>query len=372
MKGLYKDFASKNRLKIHQCLNVITPNKQDKLNKPDKPKRGGRMKGIGFRKITITVIVAMLCLVSLAGAQGTEHKAQEGYRIEVVVDTIQKTPYVETQAKEIKLISPEKEVMRKITVEWLYPRLSDEMIGWTTEKEYIIISPTSKYLIKAEDTPAVMNQDSLGIWGRLEEPRVKFTYMNAKGEEKWSKEFEIIYTLEETDDDDDRPYFFKIARDGSRIVFVKNYEYSRELGYQSDIFVYDTLGSKIVSVVKINGIEHDGHMQISPDGKIIGANIEFPTEDSKYRSIKHLFFLDVETGRTKVVRAEGQKWAAGFGLSGFADSDLPPIKKVSIGWAVYDGPGPPWHRRKLIKQGHKFLTFDQIPDDISTLFGGER
>ena len=43
MKDIYRDSASKNRLKIHLCLNVITPNKQDKLNKPDKPKRGGRI-----------------------------------------------------------------------------------------------------------------------------------------------------------------------------------------------------------------------------------------------------------------------------------------------------------------------------------------
>lgn len=76
MKDLYKYFASKNRLKIHQCLDVITSNKQDRPYKPDKPNRGGRMKGINFRNIVITVVVAALCFVSLAGAEEKEKESK--------------------------------------------------------------------------------------------------------------------------------------------------------------------------------------------------------------------------------------------------------------------------------------------------------
>ncbi|MEN3045516.1 MAG: hypothetical protein ABDH49_00790 [Candidatus Hydrothermales bacterium] len=53
-----------------------------------------------------------------------------------------------------------------------------------------------------------------------------------------------------------------------------------------------------------------GSFIISPNGKIIGGYI---SKEMGGKWIRHLFFLDVETGRTKVVRAEGKingrKWS---------------------------------------------------------------
>jgi hypothetical protein len=87
-------------------------------------------------------------------------------------------------------------------------------------------------------------------------------------------------------------------------------------------------------------------MQISPDGKIFGATT------FREKGERVLFFLDVETGRTKIVKAEGKGWR----ISGFPLND----KKIEL--VLHEYP------KKWV------LTFDELPEDLSNLLqeGGEK
>lgn len=287
-------------------------------------------------KIIIHIGTIILLAMGFAYAGGEEPeslgvKQEAGYRIEVETTlTPGEMPRIKTEEKEIKFVSPKGKIVKTLPY--------DKRKDWWR----IVIAPTFKYLIKNEDTPAEWGKDSLGEPIKIREAKVKFSYINAKAEKKWSKEFEIIYTMEQAQfhESDVVPYFFMISENGEKIVFVKNYEYSSELGYQSDIVVYDTLGNEVASVVNIPGIEDSGDLQISPDGKIVGADVW---------SCK-LFFLDVETGRTKVVKAMGEGWR----VSGF------PLNDGKIELTLHEYP------KSIV------LTFDEIPDDLSPFFGGEQ
>ena len=276
----------------------------------------------------------IILFFALALGQEVDKESSKDYRIEVIIDTIQKKNYLQTEGKEIRFISSDGKILKTMP----YKNWQDK-IG-------IFISPYLKCLIKAKDTPAEWRKDSLGQRKRIKEARVEFSYINAKGEEKWKKNFDIIYTLEEMDETSIRPYFFVFSRDGSRIVFVKNGIFNSEWEYSSDIFVYDTLGNEVASVYKTHGIENDGYLKISPDGKIIVAEVFFPPKDSAQISAKHLLFLDVETGRTKVVKAEGERWS-GYGF---------PLDNKRIQLATNKHP-------KSIT-----IPFDELPDDLLVLF----
>ncbi|RKZ25431.1 hypothetical protein DRQ20_05185 [bacterium] len=92
--------------------------------------------------------------------------------------------------------------------------------------------------------------------------------------------------------------------------------------------------------------------EISPDGKIVGA-VVYPIKDGKSLG-KYLFFLDVETGRTKLVKAEGKKgerkWSASF--------DLRENKKIGLNGG--------WWDIKIAQSVE--TTFDELPSDLSVLF----
>ncbi|MDH5186447.1 MAG: hypothetical protein OEZ20_05165 [candidate division WOR-3 bacterium] len=278
-------------------------------------------------------ILATIFFFKVASAQEKDEKSLD-YRIKVIIDTVQKTPYVITAEREIRFMSPEGRILKTLP----YKNWQDK-IG-------VFISPTLKCMIKAKDVPARFKKSNSGQLEKLKEAKVEFTYINAKGEQKWKKNFEIIYTLEEMDETSIRPYFFVFSRDGSRIVFVKNGTFISEWEYPSDIFVYDTLGNEVASVYKTHGIENDGYLKISPDGKIIVAEVFFPPKDSAQISAKHLLFLDVETGRTKVVKAEGERWS-GYGF---------PLDNKRIQLATNKHP-------KSIT-----IPFDELPDDLLVLF----
>jgi hypothetical protein len=302
------------------------------------------------------IMVTIIGLIACFYAQNMGAKPQEGYRIEIVVDTLEKKPVLRlSEPKELRFMTPEGKILKSLPYKTRTERLS------------ITISPTHKYLLKKTEILPVV-KDSLGQMKRIKEPKVRFSYINAKGQEKWHKEYEVeklIIKVPEGSYEGETamPYFFKISQDGTRIVFVRTRRiYSYE--YRSDVVVFDTLGNEVASVYDTYDIENAGSLKISSDGKIVGADVFFPP-DSTQLSMKHFFFLDVETGRTKVVKAEGEKWDAGFALSDI--TPLPPSGKVAIGVALYyDSSKRP---SKIVKQVHKFLTFDEIPNDLLTLFG---
>jgi len=308
------------------------------------------------KKNLMIIIVSALCLISLAQAEEKGNKAEADYRIEVAVDTsIDGMLLIKPTEKEIKFISPSGKAVKTLPFDY--------------EKDCmkIVVAPTLKYLINVEEIPAEMGRDSSGELIKVKGPRVRFSYINARGIKRWEKVMDVqeIFGLPGLREGETwMPYFFKISRDGGRIVFVRSYE-GTHYDYRSDIIVFDTLGNKVASVDRTYGLEKSSDLQISSDGKIVGAEVWFPTENSKGWALKHLFFLHIETGRTKIVKAQGEKWDAGFGLSNI--TPLPPSEKVAVGVFLYDGPSPR-SCSKPIKQVYKYLTFDEIPDDLLVLF----
>ncbi|MDH5187151.1 MAG: hypothetical protein OEZ20_04015 [candidate division WOR-3 bacterium] len=293
-----------------------------------------------IKNITTATVVTILCLISLIGAQEKGKENQKGYRIEADVFPIGNDQFlVKPSVKEIKFVSPEGKIIRTLPFDYM------------RDCRKIIISPTFTYLLKAEDTPGQLRKDSLGQMEQIKEARVEFSYINAKGEKKWKKNFEIIFTLAERDEDDYAPYFIVISKDGSRIVFVKNSIVSYS-DLRSDIIVFDTLGKEVASVYNTYGIYSMAYLKISPDGKIIAAEPVMSRELREGYRGSYLFFLDVESERTKVVKAEGDGWHA----DGF------PLKNNRIQLTLQEYP------KSFI------LSFDELPDDLSVLFkqGGER
>lgn len=302
------------------------------------------MQGINFRGITITVtvIVVALCLVSLAGAEEKEENTQEDYRIEVRMDTIETTPCLRVQEKEIRFISPNGKTIKTLPY------------GTWQERRYITVSPNGKYLVKTEDTPAEWKKDSLGQPIKMSEAKVRFSYVDAKGKTKWNKEIEIIYPLEQADEDDAIPYFFMVSKNGDRIVFVKGLDggFTRpDLG--SNLIVFDALGREVASILNVPFIESRAYLGLAPDGKIVGAEVYPAGNLRKWGGKRHFLFLNIETGRTKIVKAEGEvngrKWSASFSLR----------KDEKI--YLYGG----WHDK--VAQS-AMTSFDELPDDLSVLF----
>jgi hypothetical protein len=282
---------------------------------------------------------------STATAESTTVEAVKGYRI--AVDSVKKEEgkWMIRQPKEIRFVSPAGKTIRTIPYE-------------TGEQQLKFrISPASNYVanlevkdLKEVEIKVIQKQMKLRA---VDLSKLDFTYIDRTGKEKWVKEFIVEGVGSETFPS----YGIEFSKDGGSIVIYKNHE----LGYDSsrcDITVLDTLGREIISYSFDNMIE-TGALQISPDGKIIGA----PTYKKGLGEC--LFFLDVKSGKTKIVKAKGdlngKKWSAYFILSEFTDPNLPPRGKVWLSVAV--NPKNKWFG---------YLTFDEIPSDLSTLFGGEK
>lgn len=91
-------------------------------------------------------------------------------------------------------------------------------------------------------------------------------------------------------------------------------------------------------------------IEISPDGKMVGAEVYLQDGDT---SLKHLFFLDVDTERTKTVRAEGADWMGGFVLS----SGGPLIPGKILLWTEENN-NPKTYQRI-------YYEFSALPDTLS-------
>jgi hypothetical protein len=281
-------------------------------------------------------------------------KKQEGYRIEVVVDTVQREPYVKTE-QEIRFISPDGKIVKRMEKYWGKLNITQKGSGrWITEQRYVESITENAVLLWTRVYETPYNPEHVeGPVGRRHLYTVEL--LNKRGEIILSKEF-IVYPPGAMA----IPYWKTgISRDGSTI-FV----YYRD---SLDIFhieIYDTTGRKLAGAEYPHEFNYD--MQISPDGKIFGATT------FREKGERVLFFLDVETGRTKIVRAEGEYnkknwWRAG------ADLDHYSLKsgEIRIGVFLLDKPRG---ISKTLKKVHVNLTFDEIPDDLSILLqqGGEK
>lgn len=264
--------------------------------------------------------VFFLVLMSMA-LSGVTVGGQTGYRIEVVQE---EDPQYKGRliSKEIIFVSPAGKIVKRIPVKPVILR-SQRFEGSIFYSDLpLIISKNGKYgieITKAEDKGKMI--------------RMERVLLNARGEEKWKKEWEIHPPEAEGD-----PYWDEgISDDGSRIYVV--YKDSQR---DYNIEVYDTLGTLVVRAKYKWGLSQ---VEISPDGKIIGAETTKEVNGKWYR---HLFFLDVETGRTKLVKAEGKVNGRKWSIGGF------PLMDKIIELSGY-------HSKKGIL--YIKISFNELPED---------
>ncbi len=224
------------------------------------------------------------------------------------------------------------------------------------EKRHITISPNSKYLIKKDDVTKQIKSDGKNI------KIAKISYVNASGKTMWKKEFNVKAFLDDLTDL--MPYSIRISENGERILFVRTDKaYYDSSGFNVDLFVLDKYGTQISSAANIPfPQEGPTDFEISRDGSIVAAILCIP--DKNWDGCRrHLFFLDVETGKAKIVKAEGEGWSAGFDVTRRIG-----IKTSSQG-RVYTEIGETKNRgQKNWRSWGDFLRIDEIPKDLSTLF----
>jgi hypothetical protein len=276
----------------------------------------------------------------------TENKDENGYKIEVG-----KVKLRGEEKEEIRFISPEGNVVKTLEKYWYKENVKKSGKQWTTEVNHVAGIPENKNAVLLWKGRYSTDYDPRGVegpHGRKHQYTVEF--LNKKGESTFKKDFkayphgELTMPFWETD----------ISKDGS--TFYVFYEDSLEIFH---IEIYDATGKKLAEAESSDNFYGGMQMQISPDGKIFGARIY------KKGVGECLFFLDVESGKTKIVKAEGEvngkRWSARFILSSFADPNLPPKGKIWLSVAM--SPKNKWFG---------YLTFEEIPSNLSALLGREK
>ncbi|TET29166.1 MAG: hypothetical protein E3J70_07720 [Candidatus Heimdallarchaeota archaeon] len=287
-------------------------------------------------------IIVVIWLTAGLFAQDIEDKTQDSYRIETVREG--------NGPKEIRFISPDGDIVKVLPVkkvEYLKSKEpGKEIMNWSE----VLVSQNSRFALQIECSELVDAEYKMAI---SNDSNLRFSYINAEGKVLWRKNFVVWH-----EGPGWMTYGYKISHNGESILFFR----SKELDYiefETEIYVFDTLGNKLTQVTYNSLIEGN---EISPDGKIVGV-VVFKDKDGKIG--RHLFFLDVETGRTKVVKARGERWKGSFVLS--SSTEPPESGKVRLIWQPYgEEYQVPGGGLKM-----KDILFDSLPDDLSTLLDKE-
>jgi hypothetical protein len=276
------------------------------------------------------IMVTIIGLIACFYAQNMGEKPKEGYRIEIVVDTLEKKPVPRlSELKEIRFISPEEKVLKSVKtnpIKLVSPRYEGYL--FYAESPFKV-SGNKKYALGIENVALE------GNWIKME--RVLW---NAQGKKKWTKVWKTYLPEAEGDPNWDEG----ISYNGST-VYVSYKDSLRNYW----LVVYDTLGKELVKVSNKYGFRD---IRIAPDGQIIIAHTGMSEEDRQGYTGDYLFFFSVAEAKKKIVKAWGENWSVGgYPLEG---------GKIELNLCEYP--------RNII------LTFDEIPDDLSTLFlnGGEK
>ncbi len=292
-------------------------------------------------------LIKTMFILSIGFIWAQEGKKEEkGYRIKVVME---KDKYQIERPKEVHFVSPDGKIVKKIKYSW--SSIVKKGNKWLVEAkrvegvtERIVLYCTERYISSYDPI-----KYAASILNRKLNCTVKI--LNSKGVVYFKKEFQVyepaeigIFTWDAG-----------LSWDGSTI-YVCYRDSSDWVQNKYNIEVYDTTGKQLARA----NISQVDEVQISPDGKIVGAILWFPTGAPEYRAVKHLFFLDVETGRTKMVKAEGEingrKWSCA--------PDVRRNKKIGL----IGG----WHDIHIAQSAE--TSFDELPDNLSILFerGGKK
>jgi len=130
------------------------------------------------------------------------------------------------------------------------------------------------------------------------------TLYSIKGEKKWTRTYRSYPASWDPEVGDPSWGSEGISDDGDRCYF----NWRDEEGNYC-VGVYDVAGKELAKACRPNAIYK---VEISPDGKLVGAETYLAEGD---KNIKHILFLEVGTGKTRLVKAEGEGWQGGFLLS---------------------------------------------------------
>jgi hypothetical protein len=269
-----------------------------------------------------------------------ENKSENGYRIEVAKEKLR----AGESNEEIRFISPEGNVVKSIPFSYSANKVGDLWHIKSTNLE-AVSEDRNKVIISEMSSETRYNPEKLtdypGYEGEIWDFSVSL--MNDRGEVKFAKRFKTY-----PGDDPTASYWKTLfSKQGNSVLF-----FYRDSGHVFHVEVYDTKGNKLAEASNENYLRN---LQIAPDGKIVGAGTE---EKVGKAWLKHLFFLDVETGKTKIAKAEGE-------VNGKRWSASPSLLKNK---KIYLSGG--WH---YIEKAQSVITsFNEMPSDLSILFGGER
>lgn len=164
-------------------------------------------------------------------------------------------------------------------------------------------------------------------------------FYNVKGEKKWAKTFRSYPASWDPEVLDPSMGQEGLSDNGDRSYY--NWRNEEE---KYCIAIYGEAGKEFARACIDTGL-YD--IEISPDGKLVGANTYLQAED---KSVKHLFFLDVDTGKTKLMKAEGEGWRGQYILSTGG-----PLIKGQILFEL-DGPNSEYKR--------VYIKFSELPKDV--------
>jgi len=274
-----------------------------------------------------------------AESEITTTESDKGYKIEVSGDSDK-----QGETKEIKFVSPEGKVVKTLEKYWYKRNVSEAKGKWITEVDHVAGVAENKNAVLLWKGKYSTDYDPRGVegpHGKKHEYTVEL--LNKNGETAFKKDFKAYPHGELT-----MPFWETgISEDGS--TFFVFYEDSLGLFH---IEIYNATGKKLAEAEHSDKFYGGMRMQISPDGKIFGAKIY------KKGAGKYLFFLDVEIGETKMVKAEGEvngkKWSVSHSL--IEDKKI----HLSGGWHYID------------RAQSAVTSFGKLPKDLSTLFGDKK
>jgi len=316
-----------------------------------------------IKRLILTTLV-LIGGLSLSGA--TQSKSMDkGYRIEVAGAP-------ERNAQKIRFINPDGKLIKEIPYSPDGPKwesnnlVSKEKIGEMIRIKYIWgkLSRDKRRVVSCTEIIDYPAKYEGAYWVLEGRPfTAEITLYNIKGEELFTRSVRVRTTGDETDY---IPFEIAAANNG-RVMVCAELDSTRDVHW---VVVYDSTGKEILR--KDLGYRI-GSVEFSPNGDIIGATTVVPIEIPKEKrmtpdeimqldsfpkmSQAYLLFLEVDTGRMKLVKASGRGWRVRFVIS----SGGPLISgKVLLRWS------------KRGEYGEIYLPFDQIPEDLSQLFGGEK
>ncbi len=289
-----------------------------------------------MKKIVVFSIVVIITLLLISSAKVPEHNEQ-GYKIKVIKDTIDGKNIEE----KIIFVSPDGEIIKSMKKYRYYISVKKEKEIYQTSYKHIesFTEDSNRILMWEKETE--LNYDPQEFKGaHADKYEYKVMVINEEGEEIFKKSV-LGYNDKLMGNANLKSL---ISKDGETVC----------------IFYMDSTKTYHIEIYSINGEKKTetkteklfaNKLELSPDGSIFGGTI--------YEEGKHLYFLNTETGEVKICKAEGEGWGVSVILS--KGKSLIPNKILFI---LRKGKLTPEY-----KYESKYLYFNEIPSDLSELFG---